>query len=445
MSLTHRYSLRKEYFGGLLLDHKTTSYEILKPEDYLLLRAIANTDGDWYGNETLGQTKVLQQRKSLNFGRNEKLTSNEIRIISPPEQIPEHCLSAPIKVYDAYTRKCNLLCNHCYSSSTSKFLETRRTLKQTEQIIKKFHEVGVMEWQFTGGEPTVAPDLFDAAEIAKSYGMKVSLNSNGCWSPRVTKKIFESCINEIIISIEGEESAHDQRRGAGSFRRTMETINHITAHNQAYPDKRKKVIINMAVGRDNLVYLDYVVRVAAAHRFNVNFVPLKPSGRAMVALQGEVLTTDEYLRFAKKVQCLRQDLQIHKSGIKVGLKHKDLFCPDYTDKSGLPFPFNYSECQALTTAMSLLPDGRVFSCPFLMDDQKYIGPHILDISVYEAWVHPTLVHFRNAIKTECVNCKYYMQRCRGKCKAAVLLNGGSIENNILVGEDPYCFKDLLAS
>jgi len=51
--------------------------------------------------------------------------------------------------------------------------------------------------------------------------------------------------------------------------------------------------------------------------------------------------------------------------------------------------------------------------------------------------------FRRAQKQDCMNCEFYMKRCRGVCRAAVLLSGGRIQGKKLIGNDPFCFKDLL--
>jgi len=160
----------------------------------------------------------------------------------------------------------------------------------------------------------------------------------------------------------------------------------------------------------------------------------------------EMLSTEEFMSFSQKVQQLREDEEITSSGINVGHKYKDLFCPNYKDQSGMPFPFNYSECSALTTAISMLPDGRVFSCPFVLDLDKageFIGPNMINSTVQEAWFHPNIEKFRNAEKVNCIGCAYYMKQCRGACRATVLGYGGKIKEGKLLGKDPYCFASLM--
>lgn len=439
-----RFAFRKEYFGGLLLDFENKTYELLSPKEFDFLEQFLK--GKKFFPQDLQNFRLknfiekLQRKNIIKVTHNSKLLINQIRQILNPKEIPRNYLSAPLKVYDTYTRKCNLACKHCYASSSSNFIEKRRTISQTEAIIRKFYEVGVMEWNFTGGEPTVAPDLLDAIKIANKFRMKVSLNTNGCWNFEISKRILDSGIDEFVISLDGSEKTHDKRRGQETFKRVIKTLNKIYEYNRNNPNGRLKVILNMTVGKDNVRDIEFIVRLGTKYNYDIKFVPLRPAGRASKNL---MLSTKEYMEFAKRVQQLRENPKIKESNISVLLNHQDLFYPHYPDKSNLPYPFNYSQCTALTTAMDILPDGKVVACSFLMERPEFIGPNILDVSVYDAWRHPKMERFRWARKQSCASCGFYMKQCRGICRSNVILNGGRIEGNKLIGDDPYCFKDLL--
>ena len=40
-------------------------------------------------------------------------------------------------------------------------------------------------------------------------------------------------------------------------------------------------------------------------------------------------------------------------------------------------------------------------------------------------------------------CGLYKTQCRGACRATVLGGGGRIQDGVLIGEDRYCFKDMM--
>lgn len=443
-----RFAFRKEYFGGLLLDFNNADHELIDPEEFQFLEKLDHGESfflrDLKDSGLKEFIEKLQQKNIIQIGRNGEFSATNIRKISTPKKIPKDHLSAPLKVFDTCTRKCNLTCKHCYANSDPNFTEIKRTLSQTAATMRKFYEVGILEWRFTGGEPTIDPDLLDAIRIANNLRIKVSLNTNGCWSSEISKKILTSGIKEIVVSLEGQEGINDKRRSPGTFKKAKRTLDQIYEHNQRHVDNKLQVILNMTVGKDNVHDMAFMVRMAAKYGYNINFIPLKPSSRVSKNIPEQVFSTKEYMEFAKEVQQLREDTEIKKSGISIGLHHKDLFCPDYRDKSNLPYPFNYSECSALTTAIDIMPDGKIVACSFLMDRPEFIGPNILDISVYDAWEHPTMERFRQAQKQSCIDCKFYMKECRGTCRSGVLLAGGKIEKKKLVGKDPCCFKDLLS-
>lgn len=447
-----QFTLRKEYFGGLVHDASTAKYELLNPEEYVFMSRLEHVD-DALFDQAINNNELLRERAQkfvkvgfLDVDNNGRVSLVNVRVIPPPLVIPEGKLTAPIRVYDTYTRRCNLDCQHCYFASNSQIVEQRRTIDQTADIMRKFYEAGSMEWRFTGGEPTVRPDLFDAIGIAKGFGMSVSLNTNGWWSEGSAQKILDAGLSEIVISLEGREGINDQRRRRGAYRKSLESLGRINEYNRQNPNKKINVVINTAVGRDNVGDVEFLIRLAAKNGHNINFIPLKPSGRARDTLQSEMLSTKEFMQFSRTVQMLREDPEIETSGINIGHRYKDLFCPTYKNQSDNPFPFDYSECGALTTAVSMLPDGRVFACPFVLEIDKageFTGPNMNEATVEEAWFHPNIEKFRNAEKTGCLDCVYYKNQCRGACRATVLGYGGEIKDGKLVGADPYCYASLM--
>jgi uncharacterized protein len=451
-SYLNRFTLRKEYFGGLIYDTLKAKVELLSPPDYAMLAKLALTEEQIFehqlqANHTLSERlTVFKKIGFIDIHTSGQLTLSRTRLVRSVEPIPEGMLTAPIRVFDSITQLCNFECPQCYFSSSNQAREKKRTLKQTADIMRKFFTLGTMEWRFTGGEPTTQPDLFDTIAVGKQLGMNVGLYTNGWWSEATAQKVLDSNLNEIVVSIEGRLEVNDRRRKQGSFTRAVETLQRIKEYNQGKTDGCVQGIIATAIGRDNVNEIEFLAKLAANYGFDINFMPLKPSGRTRNTLANALLSPQEYMQFAYEVQRIRQLPEIRKSGIKVILKYKDLFCGDYPDKSGLPFPFNYSECGALTTAVSILPDGKVYSCPFVLGvdpDEEFMGPNMIDVSAHEAWFHPNLEKFRSAAKTDCIDCGFYIKQCRGACRATVLGNGGEIRDGKLIGRDLQCFAPIM--
>lgn len=452
MNSVKRFTLRKEYFGGILHDAKTMVCDILTLSEFAFLKNWLSADEQTIqlinniglkdvGDETKKKFESLKMREAITK-KNGLWCLENTRLVEQ-RVVPYGCLTAPIRVYDTFTRRCNLNCPQCCVSSNADFREKRRTLAQTEIIMRKFYEAGTMEWRFTGGEPTSCQDFLDAVAIAKNLGMAVMLNTNGCWNEKQLEKIPASGVNEIIVSIEGREEINDKRRAPGVFKNVLRVMDRITEYNKSNPDDKIKVTINMTIARDNVAEVEYVVRLGARYGYNVNFVPLRPYGRTPTCLPETMLSTQEFTEFTRNVQKLREEPEIRASGIRIIHRNMDLFCPDYPDKSQEPFPFNYSTCGALSTGFGLCPDGRVNACSFMMDDPEFVGPNLLEVSIQDAWLHPKMERFRKATRVGCVSCRFYMHQCEGKCPAMVLAEGGRIENNRLLGKDRYCFAAFM--
>ena len=238
-----RFTLRKEYFGGLIHDARTM---FCYPFNDIIYRTLAVLDMEissyvMSSDPDPDLLKLRQMGVLVARSQSELVLSDEVRVVDVPAIIPEHCLIAPIRIYHTFTRRCNLNCPQCCVSSNANFTEKKMTIEQFEKVVKKFYDIGTMEWRFTGGEATFHPDFLEAVRITKLYGMAVMLNSNGCWSQGLTEKILQAGISEIIISVEGEEETNDRRRSRGVYKNSLKVFDKIHQHNIENPEKAIRV------------------------------------------------------------------------------------------------------------------------------------------------------------------------------------------------------------
>ncbi len=447
MDTPKRFTLRKEYFGGIVHDAKEMTCHILDELEFGSLKWIfTNEQGIFFPIRELYKAGIDDKyiKKFSDIGiltiESDAVRVNSLRVVELP--IPDGCLTAPIRVYHTFTRKCNLNCPQCCIASEADTEDDRMTMEEFESVVRKFYEAGTMEWRFTGGEATSCQDLLEAISICKKYGMAVMLNTNGCWSKKLTQKLLRAGLTEVIVSMEGSEPVNELRR-PGAYRKAIKTLGRISKYNKENPKTKIRATINMTVAKDNVNEVEFIVRLGANYGFNVNFVPLRPYGRTPSCLPETILSTEEFMKFSENVQELRDDPEIKASSIRIIHRNMDLFNPDLLDKSNEPYPFNYSDCGALSTGFGLCPDGRVNVCSFLIDDPEFLGPNMLDVSAQEAWLHPKVELFRRAKKLGCGNCRFYMNQCEGKCRAMVLAEGGRIEGSKLIGNDRYCFANMM--
>jgi len=135
--------------------------------------------------------------------------------------------SGPVVVYNA-TRQCNLLCGHCYSSSTPSAGDDQLTTPQAAAMIDDLAAFGVPVILFSGGEPLLREDLCELIARASQGGVRAALSTNGCLiTAQVARRLAQAGLKYAGISLDGMQAANDRIRGVrGAFRRALEGIAH---------------------------------------------------------------------------------------------------------------------------------------------------------------------------------------------------------------------------
>jgi radical SAM protein with 4Fe4S-binding SPASM domain len=148
------------------------------------------------------------------------------------------------------TNNCNLRCRHCYINFLSppsnfpfckgvrpqsvgqghgevkgamgKLSEENRSelsIKQIRAILKEFEQMQGLRVLITGGEPLLHSKFEEINEMLPQFLLRKVLISNGILLDE--KRIERLNVDEIQISIDGLENAHDSLRGKGTYRLAM--------------------------------------------------------------------------------------------------------------------------------------------------------------------------------------------------------------------------------
>lgn len=123
------------------------------------------------------------------------------------------------------TRRCNLKCIHCRSSSEFVMSQhpdfsTREAFRIIDDIAGFAKPVVVL----SGGEPLLRKDVFDIAKYGTEQGLRMCLATNGTLvTDEVCNKIKESGIRIVSLSLDGStEKIHDDFRSQeGAFTGTI--------------------------------------------------------------------------------------------------------------------------------------------------------------------------------------------------------------------------------
>jgi MoaA/NifB/PqqE/SkfB family radical SAM enzyme len=121
------------------------------------------------------------------------------------------------------TKKCNLNCLHCISSTGNKRELNEGSALKMINILKNW---GCNELYFTGGEPLIRQDIFNLFKKAKENKMKIGVLSNGILINNKNIKQIKNYVEELGISLDGASSkTNDLIRGENTFGKIINAIN----------------------------------------------------------------------------------------------------------------------------------------------------------------------------------------------------------------------------
>ena len=147
------------------------------------------------------------------------------------------------------TNACNLQCRHCYiSSGTREELSPR----QIHDVLVEFEEMQGLRVLLTGGEPLLHAKFDEINEMLPDFFLRKVLFTNGMLLRKRLLKALK--VDEIQISIDGLEQAHDAFRGSGTFNSSMKALR------QAL-DAGFDVSVSTMVHRENLTDFDGMERM----------------------------------------------------------------------------------------------------------------------------------------------------------------------------------------
>ena len=113
------------------------------------------------------------------------------------------------------TRRCNLRCLHCYSSSGP---EVRETLP--EQLLRQALEDAAAEQYtvagFSGGEPLLYRPLAAVLQHARELGLTTTVTSNGTTLTDRRLEALQGRADLLAISLDGEPGSHNRMRGSAT-------------------------------------------------------------------------------------------------------------------------------------------------------------------------------------------------------------------------------------
>lgn len=189
------------------------------------------------------------------------------------------------------TRRCNLKCVHCRSSSELEarehpdfdFAEARRILDDISSYAKP---VVVL----SGGEPLLRADLFDIAAYGTGLGLRICLATNGTLvNEEVCRRLKEAGIRMVSLSLDGADaSVHDNFRSQpGAFDGVINAARLFREHDIPF-------LINSSFTKRNQSEIPKVYRLAKELGAKAWYMfMIVPTGRGE-DIMDELISPEEY-------------------------------------------------------------------------------------------------------------------------------------------------------
>ncbi|MDI6890227.1 MAG: radical SAM protein [Thermodesulfovibrionales bacterium] len=189
------------------------------------------------------------------------------------------------------TRRCNLKCIHCRSSSEIEVKDhpdfsTKEAFRIIEDIIGYARPVVVL----SGGEPLLREDVFDIAKYGTDKGLRMCLATNGTLvRDDVCNKMKTSGIKIVSLSIDGStEEVHDNfRNQKGAFDGSIRAASLFKKHGIEF-------IINSSITKRNQEEIPRVYKLAKEIGATAWYMfMIVPTGRGE-EIMNELISKEDY-------------------------------------------------------------------------------------------------------------------------------------------------------
>jgi len=159
-----------------------------------------------------------------------RFTSSAKKASTRRKDNEQNGLHVPSFLIASITGDCNLNCSGCYSHANNAENATQEAhglhelpVSEWERIFSEAVELGVSVILLAGGEPLLRKDVIEAA--AKQRDILFPVFTNGTKIDASTVKMFDTNRNLVpVISIEGDETATDTRRGEGVYKQAFDAM-----------------------------------------------------------------------------------------------------------------------------------------------------------------------------------------------------------------------------
>jgi radical SAM protein with 4Fe4S-binding SPASM domain len=324
------------------------------------------------------------------------------------------------------TLRCNLRCLHC-GSTAGLARKSELELPEFIDIFADLRTLGGRRVVLLGGEPLLHPDWEEIVTMAKGFGLRVALISNGLTITSFVAATLATLDLEVVgISLDGASDAvHDQLRGAAGARiRAWAAIDHLQA--VGIP-----VTVITTVTRANLAELP-LLRDQLAKRNRLVWQIQSANGTGDRFLREWMPRPADLLSVARFVEETRRTVDAEQLAVATGhnIGHHACSVQDSGAKG------TWRGCPGGITSVGIASDGAVKGC-LSMHPREIVG-NLREQRLRDLWRDPSRFarnrYFAPGRLTgECAACPHGSE-CRAGCPEMARAATGDVWDN------PFCLR-----
>ena len=327
-------------------------------------------------------------------------------------------LPNPLALVAELTHRCPLHCVYC---SNPLELQSRSNELSTEvwsRVFKEAAEAGVLQVDFTGGEPLARPDIVELVRNARSAGLYVSLITSGLPldEPKLAA-LVEAGLDHFQLSFQGaREETANEISGTKSHAQKLRVLHWLSRH-------RVAVTLNFVIHRRNIDQLEEMLALAESScATRIEFANVQYYGWAF-ANRENLLPTREQLDHS--LEFLKREQERSQGKIRI-----EFVVPDYYAKYPKPCMGGWGGKLMLIT-----PRGDALPCHAAQIIPGLKFENVKDRSLREIWKNsPAFQKFRGEawMQEPCKTCDRRTLDFGG-CRCQALLLAGDA-----AATDPVC-------
>jgi pyrroloquinoline quinone biosynthesis protein E len=226
----------------------------------------------------------------------------------------------PLALIAELTHRCPLHCIYCSNPLELKHRADELSTEVWARVFREAAEAGVLQVDFTGGEPLSRPDLVDLVRAARGVGLYVSLITSGLpFDEARLDELVQGGLDHIQLSFQGpyEESANEIS-GTKAHAHKLRVLDWLKR-------RRVAVTLNFVIHRRNIDQLEQMVALGeSSGAGRIEFASVQYYGWAF-ANRGHLLPTRDQLN--RSVKLLERAEERLRGKIRV-----EFVVPDYYAK-----------------------------------------------------------------------------------------------------------------